>query len=139
MIPFLEQQGLIGRLGGWLAEAMPLRGARIVCYHKNWVYFTTLFGIEVVDYVEPKPGIPPTARHVADLIERIEAEHIRVLLSANYFEEHKPELIAERTGITPVIGADVGRRRGGRRHLLRPRRHLDRDGCGRRSPPTPSR
>jgi len=54
-------------------------------------------------YVEPKPGIPPAARHVADLIERIKAEHIRVLLAADYFEASKPELIAARTGIEPVI------------------------------------
>ena len=103
LIPFLQQQGLIDRLGGWLAEAAPLRGQKIICYHKNWIYFTTLFGLDVVDYVEPKPGIPPTARHVADLIERIRSEHIKVLLAANYFEESKPALIAERTGIVPVI------------------------------------
>lgn len=103
LIPFLEQQGLLGRLGGWLAEAEPLRGARIICYHKNWVYLTTLFGLDVVDYVEPKPGIPPTARHVADLIELIKSQHIKVLLAANYFEASKPGLIAERTGIVPVI------------------------------------
>jgi len=103
LIPFLEEHELTGRLGGWLAEAAPLRGQRIICYHKNWIYLTTLLGLDVVDYVEPKPGIPPTARHVADLIERIKAEHIRVLLAANYFEASKPELIAARTGIEPVI------------------------------------
>jgi ABC-type Zn uptake system ZnuABC Zn-binding protein ZnuA len=103
LIPFLQQQGLLGRLGGWLADAEPLRGARIICYHKNWIYFTTLFGLDVVDYVEPKPGIPPTARHVANLIELIKSQHIKVLLAADYFEESKPRLIAERTGIVPVI------------------------------------
>ena len=103
LVPFLEEHGLLDRLGGWLEEGLPLRGRRIVSYHKNWVYFTTLFGIEVVDYVETKPGIPPTARHVADLVQRIADEHIEVLLTANYFERSKPELIAERTGIIPVI------------------------------------
>ena len=90
-------------IGGWLAEAMPFRGRKLVCYHKNWVYFTTLFGLETVGYVETKPGIPPTAHHVAELIERIEADKIRVLLAANYFERRKPELIAERTGIEAVV------------------------------------
>ena len=103
LVPFLEEHGLLGELGGWLGEAMPLRGQKLVCYHKNWIYFTTLFGLSVVDYVEPKPGIPPTARHVAELIKRIEDEDIRVLLTANYFERRKPELIAERTGIVPVV------------------------------------
>ncbi len=103
LILFLEQHGLMDKLGGWLAEGLPFRGRKIICYHKNWVYFTTLFGLKVVDYVEPKPGIPPTARHVAELIDEIRTQHVRVLLTANYFERRKPELIAERTGIVPVI------------------------------------
>ena len=103
LVPFLEEHGMLGELGGWLGEAMSLRGKKLVCYHKNWIYFTTLFGLSVVDYVEPKPGIPPTARHVAELVKRIEDEDIRVLLTANYFERRKPELIAERTGIVPVV------------------------------------
>jgi ABC-type Zn uptake system ZnuABC Zn-binding protein ZnuA len=103
LVPFLEEYGLLDELGGWLGEAMPVRGEKLVCYHKNWIYFTTLFGLSVVDYVEPKPGIPPTARHVAELVKRIEDEDIRVLLTANYFERRKPELIAERTGIVPVV------------------------------------
>jgi ABC-type Zn uptake system ZnuABC Zn-binding protein ZnuA len=103
LVPFLEEHGMLEELGGWLGEAIPLRGRKLVCYHKNWIYFTTLFGLTVVDYVEPKPGIPPTARHVAELVQRIEDEDIRVLLTANYFERRKPELIAERTGIVPVV------------------------------------
>ena len=103
LIPFLKQQGVLDQLGGWLAQAMPFRDRTIICYHKNWIYFTTLFGLNVADYVEPKPGIPPTARHVADLIARIPREDIRVLLAANYFEKSQPQLIADRTGIVPVI------------------------------------
>ena len=103
LVSFLEERGMLGELGGWLGEALPLRGQKLICYHKNWIYFTTLFGLSVVDYVEPKPGIPPTARHVAELVQRIEDENIRVLLTANYFDRRKPELIAERTGIIPVV------------------------------------
>jgi len=103
LVPFLEEQGIADQIGGWLAEAMPFRGRKLVCYHKNWVYFTTLFGLDVVGYVETKPGIPPTARHVAGLIQRIYDEDVEVLLAANYFEKRKPELIAERTGIVPVV------------------------------------
>jgi len=103
LLSFLEQQGIADELGGWLREALPLRGRKLICYHKNWVYFSTLFGLQVVDYVEPKPGIPPTARHVADLVKTIPAEDVRVLLSANHFERSKPQLIADRTGIKPVV------------------------------------
>jgi len=103
LVPFLQEKGFAGEIGGWLAEAMPFRGQKLVCYHKNWIYFTTLFGLDVAGYVETKPGIPPTARHVSELIERIEADHIPVLLAANYFERSKPQLIADRTGIRPVV------------------------------------
>jgi zinc/manganese transport system substrate-binding protein len=103
LIPFLQQQGLMDKLGGWLKEGLPFRGQKIICYHKNWIYFTTLLGLQVADYVEPKPGIPPTARHVADLIDLIKREKVPVLLAANYFERSQPQLIADRTGIVPVI------------------------------------
>jgi ABC-type Zn uptake system ZnuABC Zn-binding protein ZnuA len=75
----------------------------MITYHKNWVYLTTLLGLRVLEYVEPKPGIPPTARHVAELIELISAQEVPVLLAANYFEQRKPQAIADRTGIIPVI------------------------------------
>lgn len=103
LVRFLEERGQLDLLGGWLKRALPLRGRRIICYHKNWAYFVKLFGLEVVEYIEPKPGIPPTARHVAELIERIEDDDIPVLMAANYFERKKPELIADRTGIVPVV------------------------------------
>jgi ABC-type Zn uptake system ZnuABC Zn-binding protein ZnuA len=107
LIPFLENKTYEGRplserLGGWFARARSLRGKRIIAYHKNWIYLATLLGIEIADYVEPKPGIPPSARHVHELIRKIQGEGIRVLLSATYFDPAKPRAIAERTGCTVV-------------------------------------
>ncbi len=108
LIPFLEEQTLdgeplVGKLGGWLGRALAFRGEKIIAYHKNWIYFTDLLGLEVAGYVEPKPGIPPSARHVKALIDEIEAQEIHVLIAANYFDPQKPRLIAERTGCTDVI------------------------------------
>jgi ABC-type Zn uptake system ZnuABC Zn-binding protein ZnuA len=103
LVPFLERQGIADKLAGWLGQARSLHGRKLITYHKNWVYLTTLLGLRVLEYVEPKPGIPPTARHVADLIELIETEEVPVLLAANYFERRKPQSIADRTGIIPVV------------------------------------
>lgn len=103
LVPFLDEQELTGKLGGWLGDALPLHGRKLITYHKNWPYLTTLLGLRVVDHVEPKPGIPPTARHVAELIELISTDKIPVLLVSNYFERSKPQAIADRTGIVPVI------------------------------------
>ncbi len=71
LIGFLEEKEfrekpLIDYIGGWLGEMMPLRGTAIVTYHKNWVYFVRLFGLEEAGTVEPKPGIPPSPKHVTD-------------------------------------------------------------------------
>jgi ABC-type Zn uptake system ZnuABC Zn-binding protein ZnuA len=91
-------QPLSARIGGWIKEAECLRGKQIVAYHLNWIYFTDRFGIEIVAYVERRPGIPPSASHVADLIELIRRDKIQTLWVANYFDERIPSLIAERTG-----------------------------------------
>ncbi len=98
-----EGRKLIDRLGGWLGRGLPFRGQKIVAYHKNWVYFTDLFGLEVVDFVERKPGIPPSARHVHRLLGRIRDEGIRVLLASSYFSRTQVENIAERAGCRALI------------------------------------
>jgi len=107
LIDFLEGQELGGKpalekLGGWLGKGLPFRGREIIAYHKNWIYFTDLFGLEVVDFVEPKPGIPPSARHVKELVDEIARRGIAVLIAANYFDHEKPKSIAERTGCQAV-------------------------------------
>lgn len=108
LIPFLEgkdYQGkkLIDLLGGWLGKGRVFRDKKILTYHKNWIYFTDLFGLQVVDYVEPKPGIPPSAKHVLELIDEVKREDVKVILAANYFSPQQVEQIAQRTGCTAVM------------------------------------
>jgi ABC-type Zn uptake system ZnuABC Zn-binding protein ZnuA len=94
---------LAERIGGWLGQAAPIRGRKLIGYHKNWIYFATRFDLDMVGYVEPKPGIPPTPRHVKEIIELIRDRGIRVILSANYFDPAKPQAIADRTGARVVL------------------------------------
>lgn len=100
-----EYQGapLRTRLGGWLQAAAPLRGRSIICYHKNWAYFEERFGVTCAAYVEAKPGIPPTPRHAARLIQLMREQEIGTLLAASYFDRGRVETVAERGGATPVI------------------------------------
>jgi ABC-type Zn uptake system ZnuABC Zn-binding protein ZnuA len=81
-----------------MKQAEPLRGRKIVGYHKNWVYFANRFGLEILGYIETKPGIPPTPRHVESVIKLMQSENIRTILSSNYFDPVKPQAIAERSG-----------------------------------------
>jgi len=100
-----QSKPLLALLGGWMKQALPLRGKKIVTYHKNWGYFARLFGIEVIGLLEPKPGIPPSPGHVASLIEKMRREKVRVLFDANYFDTGKIKFAAEKAGATPVIVA----------------------------------
>ncbi|HEX6904798.1 MAG TPA: metal ABC transporter substrate-binding protein [Thermoanaerobaculia bacterium] len=108
LIPFLQSKDykgkkLIDSLGGWLKQGMAFRGRKIVTYHKNWTYFTNLFGLDVAGDVEPKPGIPPSAKHVHDLIERIQNEKIKVVMAPSYFDPSQAQAIAQRTGAQALI------------------------------------
>ena len=108
LFSFLEEQELEGgrlidRLGGWLGSAAPFRGQRMICYHKNWAYLEDRFQVTCADYVEAKPGIPPTPGHVANLIERMENENLHVLLAASYFDRSRVETVARRGGAVAVI------------------------------------
>lgn len=91
------------RLGGWMKQAEPLRGQKIIGYHKDWIYFARRFGLDIVGYIEPKPGIPPTPRHVERIIDLIRSQQIKVIVCANYFDPVKPQVIAERTGAKVVM------------------------------------
>ena len=98
-----EGSPLIDHLGGWLQQAMPLRGRDIICYHVNWSYFEDRFGVECAAYVEAKPGISPTPRHVARLIEMMRSQGLSVLLAANYFDPGRVENVARRGNARAVI------------------------------------
>ncbi|HET7584905.1 MAG TPA: metal ABC transporter substrate-binding protein [Gemmatimonadaceae bacterium] len=96
-------QPLINSLGGWLAAAAPFRGKKVICYHKNWAYFQDRFQVTCADYVEPKPGIPPTPGHVVQLIREMKDQHIGVIMAADYFGETKVKTTADRAGARYVM------------------------------------
>lgn len=98
-----EGEPLVNRLGGWLEEAAPFRGRQVVCYHKNWAYFSERFRLPCVEYVESKPGIPPSPGHVRKIVDLIRSEEIPVLLAANYFNTSRVERVARRSGARAVI------------------------------------
>jgi len=94
---------LISELGGWLGVAEVFRGRDIICYHKNWAYLEDRFGVRCADFVEAKPGIPPTPGHVAALLERMTSEGIAVILAASHYDERKVETVAQRGMARSVV------------------------------------
>ncbi len=98
-----EGRPLISELGGWLGVAEAFRGRDIICYHKNWAYLEDRFGVRCAEFVEAKPGIPPTPGHVASLIDKMTSEGIDVLLAASHYDERKVETIAQRGMARSVV------------------------------------
>lgn len=99
----LDGARLIDSLGGWLKAAESFRGRQMICYHKDWAYFEERFQVRCADFVESKPGIPPTPGHVSELIRRMREDGIRVLLSPSYYPRNQVETIANRGSATMVF------------------------------------
>jgi ABC-type Zn uptake system ZnuABC Zn-binding protein ZnuA len=110
---FLKSQGEESLLAGWFGLMMPYRGAKAVGDHNMWPYFARRFGISVVGFLEPKPGLPPTTKYLNDLIESMRAQGVKVILANPYFDPRFAQFVAERTGAQVVnIAHMVGARPG---------------------------
>jgi ABC-type Zn uptake system ZnuABC Zn-binding protein ZnuA len=94
---------LLDRLGGWLKQSQVFRGKEMACYHKEWAYFSHRFQVTCAEYIEAKPGIPPTPGHVQDVIALMRQRKIPVLFASNYFDRNQIQQVAARTGARAVI------------------------------------
>jgi ABC-type Zn uptake system ZnuABC Zn-binding protein ZnuA len=106
-------QHIDAALSGWTRKLAPFRGTRIVTYHSDLAYFARRFGLLVVGYVEPRPGVPPSPSHVAELTGLMRAEKVPLLVVVNYYDPRLPERIGGETGakvlITPLsVGGAKG-------------------------------
>jgi zinc/manganese transport system substrate-binding protein len=91
------------RLGGWAAAMEPHRGSAIVTYHKSWSYFADRFGLEVVDQLEPKPGIPPAPGHIAQVIRECTANKVKAILQEPFYSKNAAQTVAGRVGAKVVV------------------------------------
>jgi ABC-type Zn uptake system ZnuABC Zn-binding protein ZnuA len=111
--PFLKEQKEEGSLSGWLGMMLPYRGSKVVSDHNLWPYIARRFGISLVGFLEPKPGISPTTKHLQALVEMMKAERIKVILSSPYFEIRYAQFVSKNTGAKIVLLAhQVGSRPG---------------------------
>jgi ABC-type Zn uptake system ZnuABC Zn-binding protein ZnuA len=99
---FLKAQGDLELLGGWAARMATFRGTALLSDHNTWPYFAQRYGLKIVDHLEPKPGIAPTTRHLAEVIHKVEALKVRGILAVVYFDLRHARFVSEKTGV-PVI------------------------------------
>ena len=95
----------------WRAALAPYKGVKIVTYHRSWPNFVDHFGFDVIGYVEPKPGIPPSPSHTIDLIQEMKRQSVKIILVEPYFDLKTPNSIALNTGaqvvvLAPSVGAE---------------------------------
>jgi zinc/manganese transport system substrate-binding protein len=83
----------------WQAKMAPYKGSKIIAYHNEWCYFEKRFGLEIVDFMEPKPGIPPTPSQLVKVINEIKANNIKAIISSPYFTTSSSDVVAKQTGV----------------------------------------
>ena len=87
----------------WLAMMAPYKGTKIVTYHRSFPNFVERFGLEIIGYVEPRPGIPPTPQHTLDLINEMKRQNVKLVLVEPYFDLKTPNAIGRDTGAQVLV------------------------------------
>ena len=110
---FLQSQHEAQALGGWLGRLLPYVGTKAVADHNLWPYFTQRFGLDMRGVMEPKPGVPPTTRHLQELVRTMQAEKIGIILTSAYYDPRHAQFLAQHTGARIVpMAHQVGARPG---------------------------
>src|SRR5438132_4023055 len=87
----------------WVAMMAPYKGVKVVTYHRSFPNFAERFGLEIVGYVEPKPGIAPTPQHTLDLINDMKRQNVKLVLVEPYFDLKTPNSIGRATGAEVMV------------------------------------
>jgi zinc/manganese transport system substrate-binding protein len=87
----------------WIAALAPYKGVKVVTYHRSYPNFAERFGLNIVGYVEPKPGIPPTPQHTLDLINDMKRQNVKLVLVEPYFDLKTPNAIGRETGAEVLV------------------------------------
>jgi zinc/manganese transport system substrate-binding protein len=87
----------------WEAKAAPLKGKKVIVHHISWVYLNKWLGLVQVAALEPKPGVPPTSGHLAELISIAKTQGVSVIISAAYQDPKPAQWLKERTGVPAVV------------------------------------
>lgn len=86
------------KLQQWGAIMLPFKGQHVAAYHDSWPYFGHRFGLEIDIFLEPKPGIPPSPSHLAEVIAQMKAQKIKAIIVEPYHDRKIAERVASATG-----------------------------------------
>jgi len=83
----------------WLSEFASLQGREMIFYHNSWPYFNERFGLKALQFIEPKPGIQPSPRHLEKLLGIIQQNDVKLIGMETYFSDVAPKFLAEKTDV----------------------------------------
>ncbi|MEY2542527.1 MAG: zinc/manganese transport system substrate-binding protein [Verrucomicrobiota bacterium] len=90
------------KLQAWGAALLPFKGQSVVAYHDSWPYFAHRFGVKIDIFLEPKPGIPPSPSHLAEVIDQMKAQKIKAIIVEPFQDRKVAEKVASATGAKVV-------------------------------------
>lgn len=97
---------------------LPLIGKQAVADHNMWPYFAQRFGILVTGFLEPKPGISPTTKHLQRIIEKMKSEGIQLIFASPYFDIRHARFVSKNTEARIIpLAHQVGARPGADNYL----------------------
>ena len=87
----------------WMSMMAPYKGIKVVTYHRSYTNFADRFGLDVIGYVEPRPGIPPTPQHTLDLVNEMQRQNVKIVLVEPYFDLKTPNAIGRQAGAQVLV------------------------------------
>ena len=96
------ESAINAKLQEWGTAMLPFKGQKVVAYHDSWPYFGHRYGLDIDVFLEPKPGIPPSPSHLAEVIAQMKAQHIKAILVEPFHDRKIAERVAEATGAKVV-------------------------------------
>jgi len=87
----------------WLAQMAPYKGLKVATYHRSFPNFAERFGLDIMGYVEPRPGIPPSPQHTLDLINEMKRQNVKIVMVEPYFDLKTPNAIGRETGAQILV------------------------------------
>lgn len=95
---FLESQGDAKLLSGWLGQLADAGATKAIADHNLWPYFARRYGVTVEGFLEPKPGVAPTTKHLGEIVDRMKRDDVKVILTSPYFDPRHARFVADQTG-----------------------------------------
>lgn len=104
---------LDARTAEWVKKMEPFKGLPVIAYHNEWPYLEERFGFRIMEFLEPKPGIPPTPSQLVKVISTVRSDSIHVIITSPYFTLDAAELVSRQTGaaiavLAPSVDAEPG-------------------------------